>query len=59
MRLREGMDMERYYRKGGAFDEERLGRLVEAGLVDIHGPRLAATRSGRPLLNYILREIVA
>ncbi|MDO5640764.1 MAG: radical SAM family heme chaperone HemW [Paracoccus sp. (in: a-proteobacteria)] len=57
MRLAEGMDLPRYAAKGGQLDMPRLERLRETGLVTLEGERLRATRQGRPVLNYILREI--
>ena len=59
MRLSEGMDEARYRRLGGGFDEPRLARAMDDGLIARRGGRLAATPKGRPVLNYILREIAA
>lgn len=57
MRLTEGMDMPRYTAKGGKLDQPRLARLLDGGLVEITGDRIRATAEGRPVLNYILREM--
>lgn len=57
MRLSEGMDLVRYSAKGGQLDRPRLARLLDDGLVTIQGERITATAEGRPVLNYILREM--
>lgn len=57
MRLSEGMDVQRYTAKGGLLDKPRLQRLLDEGLVDITSDRIQTTTRGRPLLNYILREM--
>lgn len=57
MRLAEGMDRDRYTKKGGKLDEPRLARLVETGLIEVTPMRIRATEAGRPVLNYILREM--
>ncbi len=59
MRLAEGMDMARYRAKGGALDDRRVARLVEDGLLELTDKRAIATSKGRPLLNYVLREMAA
>lgn len=60
MRLAEGADLDRHARLSGArIEPGRLAPLIEAGLVALSGARLAATERGRPLLNAILREILA
>ena len=58
MRLAEGMDRHRYRAKGGRLDEALMARLQENGLLEGSEDRLRATEAGRPLLNYILRELV-
>lgn len=58
MRLTEGMDLARYRAKGGRLDEDRVARLVEGGLLSISADRAVATAAGRPLLNYVLRQMV-
>ncbi|MEZ5771073.1 MAG: radical SAM family heme chaperone HemW [Defluviimonas denitrificans] len=60
MRLREGADMRRYHALAGKpLDMEAIGRLEDMGLLGRSGDRIAATASGRIVLNAILREIVA
>ncbi|WBU61991.1 radical SAM family heme chaperone HemW [Paracoccus albus] len=59
MRLSEGMDLRRFKAKGGLLDHPRLSRLVEDGLVEVDADRIRATTLGRPVLNYILREMAA
>lgn len=57
MRLAEGMDLPRYATKGGKLDQPRLARLQDDSLVEMTGDRIRATVKGRPVLNYILREM--
>lgn len=57
MRLSEGADLQRFIAKGGKLNQSRLNRLQKDGLVNLSGNRLSATTAGRPVLNYILREI--
>ena len=57
MRLAEGMDLQRYRAKGGLLDTRRVVRLVEDGLLELSDERACATSAGRPLLNYVLREM--
>ncbi|WBU52924.1 radical SAM family heme chaperone HemW [Paracoccus sp. SCSIO 75233] len=57
MRLSEGMDVARYAALGGKFDEKRLARLIDDGLVIAKAGRLSASSTGRPVLNYVLREM--
>ncbi len=60
MRLREGADMRRYDALADKpLDTAAIGRLEEMGLLGRSGNRVAATASGRIVLNAILREIVA
>ncbi|MFD1795124.1 coproporphyrinogen III oxidase [Paracoccus aurantiacus] len=59
MRLVEGMDLARYHAKGGELDTRRVARLVSDGLLSMDGDRAKATAAGRPLLNYVLREMAA
>lgn len=59
MRLSEGMDLRRYQSKGGLLDQPRLSRLADDGLVEVDADRIRATARGRPVLNYILREMAA
>lgn len=57
MRLTDGMDLARYRAKGGLLDDDRVARLVEDGLLSISPDRAVATAAGRPLLNYVLRQM--
>ena len=58
MRLTEGMDVARYLAHGAELPQGRVTDLVGLGLVTQTGGRLAATATGRPVLNAILRELV-
>lgn len=57
MRLAEGMDTARYKAHGAGLPQDRIGDLLTLGLVTIREGRLAATATGRPVLNAILREL--
>jgi putative oxygen-independent coproporphyrinogen III oxidase len=60
MRLAEGADLARYARLAGAPIEKcRIAPLIEDGLATSTGDRLAATDHGRPVLNAILRQLLA
>ena len=60
LRLGEGVDTARYASVSGAtLPEAALNRLQELGLVDVLGTRLRATTAGRPILNAILRDLLA
>lgn len=59
LRLAEGSDLARYRAIAGRdLPQEKLRALVEAGLVVQDGDRLQTTRSGRMLLNAILRALL-
>ena len=58
MRLTEGMDVARYLAHGAELPQGRVTDQVGLGLVTQTGGRLAATATGRPVLNAILRELV-
>ncbi|WP_313136706.1 radical SAM family heme chaperone HemW [Paracoccus jeotgali] len=58
MRLTEGMDLARYRAGGGRLDAARVAQLVDDGLLSISADRAVATAAGRPLLNYVLRQMV-
>ena len=58
MRLTEGMDVARYLAHGAELPQGRVTDLVRLGLVTQTSGRLAATATGRPVLNAILRELV-
>jgi putative oxygen-independent coproporphyrinogen III oxidase len=57
MRLAEGMQISRYQGHGARLSQRRIADLVGLGLVIHQGDRLAATATGRPVLNAILREL--
>lgn len=57
MRLAEGMDMARYQAHGANLPPDRIADLLGLGLVTTGDGRLAATATGRPVLNAILREL--
>ncbi|WP_323716452.1 radical SAM family heme chaperone HemW [Paracoccus aminovorans] len=57
MRLAEGMQVSRYHAHGGRLPQRQLADLIGLGLVTHRGDRLAATATGRPVLNAILREL--
>ena len=60
LRLTEGVDLARHARLAGApIPDERIDPLVEQGLLTRRGDHLAATRKGRPLLNALLRDLLA
>lgn len=58
LRLSEGVSLGRLSAMGWQ-PPEGLAELVEMGLVRVDGDRLAATASGRPVLNGILRALAA
>lgn len=57
MRLAEGMEIPRYLAHGARLPQRQLADLIGLGLVTHRGVRLAATATGRPVLNGILREL--
>lgn len=57
MRLAEGMEIPRYLAHGARLPQRQLADLIGLGLVTHRGDRLAATATGRPVLNGILREL--
>lgn len=60
LRLREGCDIARYQSLGGAeFDPAGLQTLLDSGFVELSSGRLSATDTGRPVLNAILRSLIA
>ena len=60
LRLAEGADLDRYARLAGAApDPSRIAPLVQDGLLERRGARLAATAQGRPVLDALLRELLA
>ncbi|SEA93477.1 oxygen-independent coproporphyrinogen-3 oxidase [Rubrimonas cliftonensis] len=60
LRLTEGADLARFARLNGApLDPARIAPLVEDGLATADGDRIAATAAGRPVLNALLRALLA
>ena len=60
MRLAEGADLDRYARLAGApLAPEHIARLVDDGMARQAGNRLAATEAGIPVLNAMLRTLLA
>lgn len=60
LRLAEGADLARYARLAGAAPEAaRTDPLVEDGFLARDGARIVATAKGRPVLNALLRELLA
>ncbi len=60
LRLREGVDLSRVEAFGALpLDRPRADRLVQQGLLARDGTRLRATDAGMPVLEAMLREIVA
>ncbi len=59
MRLREGADLARYEALAGrTLRQDAVARLADLGMLTLSGGRIAATASGRIVLNAILRDIV-
>ena len=60
LRLGEGVDLVRYSALAGReFDAVRLDSLQEIGVLWRDRGRIGATKSGRPVLNAILRDLLA
>ncbi|GAB5447205.1 radical SAM family heme chaperone HemW [Gymnodinialimonas sp.] len=60
LRLDEGSDLERFSRlRGGELDQGKVRELTELELLTQSGSRLRTTPKGRPVLNGILRELLA
>jgi oxygen-independent coproporphyrinogen-3 oxidase len=59
MRLREGLDMERYAQLSGTpLNPDKLQDLAKMGMISISEQRLHATDKGRAVLNAILRDLL-
>ncbi|ANP37129.1 coproporphyrinogen III oxidase [Phaeobacter gallaeciensis] len=59
MRLREGLDMERYAQLSGTpLNADKLQDLAKMGMISISEQRLHATDKGRAVLNAILRDLL-
>ena len=60
LRLRDGIDLDTVTIPDEHSNMlEKLDILAGDGLVDRAGPRLSLTKAGRPLLNAVLRELLA
>lgn len=59
MRLREGISLDRMAALGGARYAANIDRLIDMGLVEKEEGRLRASAQGRPVLNGVLRELLA
>ena len=60
LRISEGIDIARYARLAGrAIADDKIADLESLGLLRRNGARLAATRSGRRVLNALIAELAA
>lgn len=59
LRIVEGVDLQRVRSLIGTKYSHNINRLCEMGMVRIEGGRLQVTTSGRPVLNSVLKEILA
>ena len=60
LRLSEGVELDRYQRLSGApLDDAAVSDLVEGGFLRAESGRIAATARGRPVLNAVLRRLLA
>ena len=60
LRLSEGSDIERYQQLSGKpMPEDAVDNLLSLGLIDVDNRALRATTTGRPVLNGVLRELLA
>lgn len=59
LRLSEGTDLIRYRNLGGKLAQNAAQDLVQLGLIEIDETRLRATSQGRPVLNGLLRNLIA
>lgn len=60
LRLRDGISLNRLNRLDQtAIDHNKINGLREIGMVDVSGDQLFATQTGRPVLNAIIRELMA
>jgi len=60
LRLSEGADLDRFARLNGApVAPARIAPLIEDGLARRVGARLIASDAGRPVLNALLRALLA
>ncbi len=59
LRLSEGLDLDRFHRMSGAFNDQGLASVLDLGMVEKTDDRLRLTEKGRPVLNAVLRELLA
>ncbi|OAN80092.1 coproporphyrinogen III oxidase [Jannaschia sp. EhC01] len=60
LRLAEGSDLKRLsLLRGESVDARKVAELSDLGLIEQHGSHLRATAKGRPVLNGVLRELLA
>ena len=60
LRLSEGVDLARFRRLAGSpLDGGAIDELVDGGFLTAAGGRIAATTMGRPVLNAVLRRLLA
>lgn len=60
LRLAEGTDLDRLETyTSQSLDPKRINNLVDLGLLDVSASRIKATARGRPVLNGLLRELLA
>ncbi len=60
LRLSEGSNITRYQSLSRMpLDQSAIGSLSELGLIEVNGEAIRATPKGRPVLNGILRELLA
>jgi len=59
LRLTEGADRRRYERlRGAQIPESKIADLIDGGFLTVDGDQMRATRSGRMILNALLRELL-
>lgn len=59
MRLTEGVDISRLHALGGDRFSNNIIRMTEMGFVETKAGRLCVSATGRPVLNGVLRELLA
>ncbi len=59
LRLNEGVDLTRFDTLGGSHLTHNVNRMIDQGFVAKENGRLLVTRDGRPILNAVLRELLA
>ena len=60
LRLTEGVRLDRYARLSGEeISQKRLHPLAEDGFIEIDSGQLRVTDAGRPVLNAVLRALLA